>query len=148
MWSARKILLALGAVIGFFTTASLVVSWIGVYAWLCLPAIAAYTALLWFRGWRLIADDDPGQTETLGYRAFCVAILLGWSFVVIVLLVFLGILAVHQWIAVVAALVVVAPFLVAAGFMGRSRGPAKKMPADPAAPIVSGGGAKPDDLVS
>jgi len=108
---ARDILLGVGAVIGVGVAAPIVVRYATVWWWLSVPAIGAYAVALWRWGLAWITDDDDVADAPVADKVVGVLILLGWSFVGIALLVYLAMLAAQNWPLVVAALLVLAAFV-------------------------------------
>jgi hypothetical protein len=106
----RNLFLIVGAIVGVVVAAPVVLEYAAAWWWLAAPAVLAYAAVLWRWGLAWFNDgdvDDVSIPEKLGG----VAILLGWSFVGLALLVFLAMLTAQFWPDVVAALLLLALIL-------------------------------------
>ena len=145
----RTIFLVVGAIVGFFITAPLVAEYATAWWWLSVPALAAYVVVLWIWGLKFISSAEDVAKASILEKVGGVLILLGYSFVGVTLLVFIGIMAVKNWFAVAATFVLLA--LVFGGIwisVLMDEAKAKKAKHHAKAHGITGGPAKPDDIVT
>ena len=141
----RNIFLVVVVIIGVCAGAPIVLSYATVWWWLSAPLIAAYTVVLWRWGLAWTDLDDL----SIPAKILSVAALLVWSFIGLALLAYAAMLAAQYWAVLVAALLVVAAFVLwfwVADLIDRARKRAAGAP-EPQATAALNDPPKPDDLV-
>ncbi|MEJ0067030.1 MAG: hypothetical protein WDM85_17775 [Caulobacteraceae bacterium] len=106
MWTRGPgaIFLIVGGVTGVFVSAPIVAGFLTAWWWIAAPAGLAWAVVLWRWGLAWLSSDDDVAAASVWERAIGVAILLAYSFVGIVLAVYLAGLALQYWALIVVSL--------------------------------------------
>jgi hypothetical protein len=115
MWTRGPgaIFLIVGGVTGVFVSAPIVAGFVTTWWWIAAPLALAWAVVLWRWGLAWLSSDDDVAAASVWERAIGVAILLAYSFVGIVLAVYLAGLAIHNWALIAVSLVVCALIVLA-----------------------------------
>ena len=138
IWPLNSLYFVIFLVIGFFVTLPFVLGVVsGEFWWVCAPALLAWIAALWIWGLPFVADTaEEAGSWSIPEKIGGTLIMLGQSLVGVVVAVFLVGYLIHEWIATILAILIMA---VAIFWFGRDppkrkagdRAPAQPRPAKP-----------------
>lgn len=109
VWPLNSFYFVIFLAIGFFATLPFVLGVAGDWWWIALPAVAAWTAVLWIWGLPFVADTpEEARNWSIPQKIGGTLIMLGQSVVGVVMAVFLIGFLVHEWVATVLAILLMA----------------------------------------
>ncbi|HZZ87354.1 MAG TPA: hypothetical protein VFE13_03375 [Caulobacteraceae bacterium] len=109
IWPLNNLYFVIFLICGFFATVPFVLGLVGDFWWVAIPGLAAWIAVIWVWGLPFAADSPEAfKSWSMSEKVGGALIMLGQSLVGVVVAVFLLRVLIHEWIATVLAILLMA----------------------------------------